>query len=588
MNNDIETVVKMLYPQGVRKHNDWILGSVFGEAGESLRICLSGSKKGVWSDFADGHGGDLIDLWAVSRSISLRDAIKEVREYLGISPTKIERPERTEWVRPKLEEGTTFYQPEYLHLERKIDWGTIAQYRVSCAGNEVVFPYYRDDQVIMIKYLNLTRDERGKKKMRVSPGAEPILFGWQAAAPDARCLVITEGEIDAMTLHQYNLGMICLSVPFGGGAKKQDGWIEQEFERLAIYDEIYLCLDNDEEGRAAAAVIGERLGRYRCRFVRLPYNDANECLKNGVTRDEIAKCFNEAMIVDPKQLQRIRSYETDTIRALLPDPNAFLGYTTPWEKHHRKLFLRPDELSLWTGINGHGKSQILGHIILDCIAQGAKVCIASLEIKPHRLLGRMVRQAAGMREPSREYIKTIFDHYYSSIWIFECVGTTDPATLIEVFKHGRQRYGIDVFVIDSLMKCGFAEDDYSGQKKFIDQLCAFKNDFNCHVHLVVHPRKPADESNVPGKLDMKGSGAVSDLADNCFTVWRNKKKEDLISRLMADGQHVPDELASSHDCLLRCDKQRNGEWEGQIPLWFDRESLQYLGWSKERPKQMVK
>jgi twinkle protein len=463
-----------------------------------------------------------------------------------------------------------------------------ARYHVSCVGDEIVFPYMRGAEVILLKYLTLQRDERGKKKMRVSPGAEPILFGWQAADPNARKLVITEGEIDAMTLHQYNLGMACVSIPFGGGAKKQDGWIEQEFERLAIFDEIYVCMDDDEEGRAAAAVIVERLGKHRCRNVRLPYNDANECLKQGVTRDQMITFFDQAVIIDPKELRRIDQFKHATIEDLLPNPNSFVGYTTPWEKHHRKLFLRPDELTLWTGINGHGKSQILGHVLLDCIAQGAKVCIASLEIKPHRLLGRMVRQAAGLRQPSHKYIDSIFDHYHNSMWIFECVGTTDPKTLIEVFKHGRQRYGIDVFVIDSLMKCGFAEDDYNGQKKFIDQLCAFKNDFNCHVHLVVHPRKPADESNVPGKLDMKGSGAVSDLADNCFTVWRNKKKEDDMEKLLSQGHDIPDDIRQRFDCLLRCDKQRNGEWEGTIPLWFDRESLQYLGWSKERPKQMVK
>jgi twinkle protein len=487
-----------------------------------------------------------------------------------------------------LSEGVTYSEPGYLTQERLLNSETVARYRVSCAGNEIIFPYYRDAEVILLKYLSLIRDERGKKKMRVSPGAEPILFGWQAADPSARKLVITEGEIDAMTLCQYDLGMVCVSVPFGGGAKKQDGWIEQEFERLAIFDEIYVCMDDDDEGRAAAAVIIERLGKHRCRNVKLPYNDANECLKQGVTRDQMIAFFDQAVIVDPKELRRIDQFKHATIDDLLPNPNSFIGYTTPWEKHHRKLFLRPDELTLWTGINGHGKSQILGHVLLDCIAQGAKVCIASLEIKPHRLLGRMVRQAAGMKQPSREYIESIFEHYYKAVWIFECVGTTDPKTLIEVFKHGRQRYGIDMFVIDSLMKCGFAEDDYNGQKKFIDQLCAFKNDYNCHVHLVVHPRKGADETNVPGKLDMKGSGAVSDLADNCFAVWRNKAKEEEIERLLTQGKEVPDDLKQKFDCLLRCDKQRNGEWEGAIPLWFDKASLQYLGWAKERPKQMVK
>ena len=28
--------------------------------------------------------------------------------------------------------------------------------------------------------------------------------------------------------------------------------------------------------------------------------------------------------------------------------------------------------------------------------------------------------------------------------------------------------------------------------------------------------------------------------------------------------------------MLICDKQRNGEWEGKIKLWFDRRSGQYM------------
>ena len=55
----------------------------------------------------------------------------------------------------------------------------------------------------------------------------------------------------------------------------------------------------------------------------------------------------------------------------------------------------------------------------------------------------------------------------------------------------------------------------------MEQLCDFKHQHNCHIHIIVHPRKGADELQPPGKLDNKGTGAISDLADNCFTVWRN-------------------------------------------------------------------
>jgi twinkle protein len=123
-------------------------------------------------------------------------------------------------------------------------------------------------------------------------------------------------------------------------------------------------------------------------------------------------------------------------------------------------------------------------------------------------------------------------------------------------------------VIDSLMKCGIAEDDYTRQKNFLDQLCSIARDTDCHVHLIAHSRKGADEMKPPGKMDVKGSGAITDQVDNVLAVWRNKKKELDIEKGDFAGKSDP-------DCLLICDKQRNGEWEGRVALWLDRESMQY-------------
>ena len=75
------------------------------------------------------------------------------------------------------------------------------------------------------------------------------------------------------------------------------------------------------------------------------------------------------------------------------------------------------------------------------------------------------------------------------------------------------------------MKCGIAEDDYNGQKRFIEVLCDFVNETEAHVHLVAHSRKHENEEYQGNKLDIKGTGAISDLAWNAFTVWRNKKKD---------------------------------------------------------------
>lgn len=221
--------------------------------------------------------------------------------------------------------------------------------------------------------------------------------------------------------------------------------------------------------------------------------------------------------------------------------------------------------------------------------QGARVCIASLEMKPKRLLMRLTRQASALAEPSIEYIHAIHEWFGEKLWLFDLVGTAKSKRLLEIFQYAHQRYGIDVFVIDSLMKLDIVEDDYKLQKAIIEQLCDFKNQHNCQIHLVVHPRKTEDESKVPGKLDIKGTGAIADLADNCFSIWRNKSKEELV-KIQLNGAKLNEtqlNTVNSSDCRLYCNKQRNGDWEGALGFWFHPASLQYLSQPDCKPKRIV-
>ncbi len=581
-----EEVAKYLFPNGIKQGNEFCVGSLNGESGKSLKICLSGGKQGVFCDFATGESGDLLTLWAIKRNLRSSEAFLEAKQYLGIGQVNFLPNRSFSYDKPALERC----QPvlidsrigHYLIKERKLTFETIQKFRLYQTDTEIVFPFYRHDQLLQIKYLKLERPQ-GKKQIRVCKNTEPCLFGWQALDPQARIITICEGEIDAMSLNQY--GINALSVPFGGGSGAKHKWLEYEFDNLAIFDEIYLCFDKDSAGQEAVNSLLDRLGRHRCRIVALPAKDANECLQQGIAQETIQQCFDRAATCDPHELKSASSYTESVIAEFYPDPNKPIGIYPPWDKATDKICFRPDELSIWSGINGHGKSQFLGQIILASMQQGAKVCIASLELKPQRLLMRLTRQAAGLSKPTEAYIKAIHEWYHDKLWIFDLVGTAKVERLLEVFLYARQRYGIDVFVIDSFMKCGISEEDYPAQKAFIEQLCDFKNTHSCHIHLVNHPRKSLDESKPPGKLDIKGSGAVSDLADNCFTVWRNKGKELQIQSM--GNKAIPKDITDAPDCLWLCDKQRNGEWEGRIALWFDKASFQYLVCQTQKVCQYV-
>lgn len=255
------------------------------------------------------------------------------------------------------------------------------------------------------------------------------------------------------------------------------------------------------------------------------------------------------------------------------------GARLPWGKHEFTVQFRAQEVTLWLGMNGHGKSMLLGQLVTSFMAQGEKAIILSFEMKPAATLARMCRQAAQCADPSIQFINDFHDWTDDKLWIYDQQGVVKTSRVLSVCRYFADTLHGTHIVIDSLMKCGLNEDDYNGQKAFMDELTAIARDKNLHIHLVHHSRKLADESKPPGKMDAKGTGALTDLVDNCVTVWRNKKKEALAA--------VGKEECTEPDALMIVDKQRHGEWEGRIALWFHRNSQQYVAAPSAMPFKLM-
>lgn len=242
----------------------------------------------------------------------------------------------------------------------------------------------------------------------------------------------------------------------------------------------------------------------------------------------------------------------------------------PWRRTHGDFHLRTGEVSLWAGINGHGKSQVIGQVIHGLNSQGQRVALASLEMRPVATMGRMTRQAYGADMPPAAYIQKFGTWTDGKLWIYDHMGSVNAQTMLAVIRYTVDKFDVHHFVVDNLMKCGMGEDAYTEQKMFVDGLCVIAKDTGCHIHLVLHIVKLKDESALPNKFNIKGSGTITDLVDNIFIVWRNKAKE---SAFRSGDAFEPEEP----DCLLVLDKQRHGEGvEGKYKLFFDPASMQYM------------
>lgn len=576
------SVAAYLLPAGKKASGEWKAGSVRGEPGNSLSVRIGGAKAGVWSDFSTGEKGDLLDLWAACRGLSIGQAMTEAKHYLGVRDAMPARQERVykKPLRPQCQSPKGRVR-EWLNA-RGIKDATIDAFRVAEQLRDgktyAVFPYLRDGELVNYKL----RNPDDKKDMQQAASAEPCLFGWHLIDPKARTVAIAEGEIDAMTLHQC--GIPALSVNAGAGNHQ---WIESDWLRLERFSEILIFFDHDEAGDKGASEVIHRLGVERCKRVTVPSKDANQWLMDGAEGVNFEAAISDAKPQDPEELRQATDFISRVKLMFYPaadvgqDPCLRLDKDLDWFE------FRPGETTIWTGINGHGKSLALSQVLLGLMQQGQRVVVFSGEMTPERQLKRMVKQATGLDRPTPAYIDAVGEWLTDRLWIFNVVGSSGLDRLLHVFAYANKRYGATQFVIDSLMMTDVPEDgagSLTAQKDAMRKICDFAKRHASHMHLVAHPRKGRDETSPPGKLDVAGSSKITDAADNVFTVWSARRDEAETTK------------SDEPDARIELQKQRNGEVQHhKVALWFckaaqqfatnsRRHAIRYVEFSNERSK----
>jgi twinkle protein len=431
--------------------------------------------------------------------------------------------------------------------ERLLDWfrgrgihaQTVAKFHVTQKDGAMVFPYTKGGEVVNQKYRTVD------KKFWQEKQAEQTLYGRDLLWPELKELVIVEGEIDAMSLVQLGIEHT-VSVP--SGASNQD-WIESEYAWLERFDKIYLGLDSDAAGEAGADAIAARLGRWRCYRVRWPLKDANDCLKAGMGKDALMECIMKAEDMGPKDVRKAEEFFDAILQADLEGVKS--GF------HNFDTILggfRPQEVTLWTGRNGDGKTTILGQVVMAFLVRQYKVCIGSFEMRPKQYLRWMMRQARlSINEAG---IKKFGEITAGNLALLDVQDEITPDDLMTAFEYAAKRIGCRMFIIDSLLRVNLSGQDWlEKQRDFMNRLTQFVQTYEAHVHLVAHPRKGSADKDKIDKVDIAGSYDLSNIASNVISMRRIDREVD----------------KCSYDAALTVLKNRETGKLGMVPLMFDEE-----------------
>jgi len=267
------------------------------------------------------------------------------------------------------------------------------------------------------------------------------------------------------------------------------------------------------------------------------------------------------------------------VNALRSSGGAMNGLQLPWKKMDDLFALRKKEVTVWAGINGHGKSQLLGQVCALTLPS-AKWLVASLEMPVEMTMERMTNQMAGFSNLSDEYSDKLIDTTDGRLWIYDQLDTVPANRILAMIHYAATKLKVDHIILDSLVKCGLGVDDYNAQKKFVDRLCWAAKSLDVGIHLVHHIRKSEREGKVPDKFDIKGAGEITDLVDNVVIIHRNKDKEAKVR----DGKPV-DKFEPDTSFIVA--KQRHAGIESKFALYFDPASQQFKGSPDARTFQVA-
>jgi archaellum biogenesis ATPase FlaH len=280
------------------------------------------------------------------------------------------------------------------------------------------------------------------------------------------------------------------------------------------------------------------------------------------------KEFNFISIGDPSAINDFFKFlsETET------------GYALPWSTIGDKFLVKKYELTLISGYTGSGKSEMANHILLNCIQQGAKGYLASLEFTVNELRNRILIQATGISNPTLEFAKHFLTSYHEKIFLQDTRGIASIDSILDGCVNLHKHFGVDIFVFDNLMMLNSAVDDYNKQFETARKISEFAKTYPVSVFLVAHSRKPSgNEKNfkmldAPTIYDVHGASSVGNLVDNHISVAINRYKQAVI-RKKEKGYFLSaeeDEALKRGDAILRRDKKRSQGELFKSELFFDK------------------
>lgn len=392
--------------------------------------------------------------------------------------------------------------------------------------NTIQFNYFLAGELINIKY------RTGSKDFKLYKDAELILYNADAILT-ATELILVEGEIDCLTLHQSGLKNV-VSVPNGANLNKNNlQYLDSVSDILDRMTKIYIATDNDIAGRNLRHELANRIGIHKCFYIEFKdCKDANECyLKHGPLG--IKESYEQAKPFPIEGIFTIEDYQDEVLD--LYENGLDTGCKLKMPEIDDHISFVKGYLSVITGIPSHGKTSFLNEIIIRLsLFHGWKCAFYSPESKPTKLhISKLIRLLIGKHwdgpnRITREERDTAMAFLQNHILFVKPEKNYTLDSILDKVRLQILQRGLDCFVVDAWNR--LEHKDSSNMSKYIgdslNKISDFCEKYNVHGFIVAHPAKMRKQKDsmkyeIPTLYDISDSANFYNKADIGISVYRD-------------------------------------------------------------------
>lgn len=403
----------------------------------------------------------------------------------------------------------------------------------------LVFPFYDDkDQLQFVKYRKMDYDKaKGGSKEWCENDCKPILFGMNHCDPQNDTLVLTEGQIDSLSLTEAGI-QNAVSVPTGANGFT---WVPHCWDFMHKFKTLIVFGDYEKEHMTLLAEMAVRFDG-TVKHVRTEdyrgCKDANEILqKHG--KKALIDAVSNAEVVEHPQIKSLLDVQRVDLTKLEKFSSGF-----KWLDGMLGGFYM-GQLVIITGERGEGKSTLASQFATRAVSAGYSVFCYSGELMDWFFRAWFDSQVAGpkwinsIKDKDTGYVEyninaevmPFMERWYGGkVYVYDkdVLADKEEYTLPQTIETAIKQYGCRVIIVDNLMTAmvdDMSQNENRQQTAFVNALAKLAKRYDALIFLIAHPKKKDGFKSGFDNDDISGTGNITNLADVVLRYARAKGKD---------------------------------------------------------------